>query len=64
MHRILTIHDDLPMPDKTVDNFEGLSGSRPTLIQREPIQPLDRHLDFLLSTKLPNKFFCAPLSRS
>jgi hypothetical protein len=34
---ILTIHDGHPMLDKTVDNFEGLSGSRPTLIQSQPI---------------------------
>ena len=40
------------MLDETVDNFEGLSGSRPTLIQSQPIQPLDRRLDVLLSPDL------------
>ena len=44
------------MLDETVDNFESLSSSRPTLIQREPIQPLDRRLDSLLSPKLPHEF--------
>jgi hypothetical protein len=44
------------MLDKAVDNFEGLSGSRSTLIEREPIQPLDRRFDVLLSPKLPHKF--------
>jgi hypothetical protein len=53
---ILTIHDRPLLLDKTVDNFEGLSGSRPTLIQREPIQPLNGRLDVLLSPKLPHKF--------
>ena len=56
MGRILTIHDSPPMSEKTMDNFEGLSGSRPTLIQRKPIQPLDRRFDVLYSPKLPNKF--------
>jgi hypothetical protein len=40
------------MPDKTVDNFKSLSGRCPTLIQGEPIQPLDGRLDVLLPPKL------------
>jgi len=55
-NRILTIHDRHLLLDKTVDNFEGLSGSCPTLIQREPIQPLDRRFDVLFSPELPHKF--------
>ena len=58
MERILTIHDGPPMLDETVDNFESLSGSRTTLIQSQPIQPLDRCFDILLSPKLPHKFLC------
>jgi hypothetical protein len=46
------------MLDETVDNFEGLGGSRPTLIQGQPIQPLVRRLDVPLSAKLSNKFLC------
>ena len=61
---IITIHDGHPMLDKTVDNFERLSRSYPTLVQGEPIQPLDRRLDILLSAKLSYKFLCASLSRS
>jgi hypothetical protein len=56
MGRILTIHDSPLMSDETVDNFEGLSGSRPTLIQGESIQPLDCRFDVLLSPKFPHKF--------
>jgi len=56
--QILTIHDGPPMLDETVDNFEGLSGGRQTLIVGQPIQPLDRRLDVPLSAKLPHKFLC------
>jgi hypothetical protein len=48
--------------DKTVDNLEGLSRSCMTLVQREPIQPLDRRFDVLLSPKLPHKFLCTSFS--
>jgi hypothetical protein len=44
------------MPDKTINNFEGLSGSRPTLVQCEPIQPLDGRLNIILSPELLHKF--------
>jgi hypothetical protein len=46
------------MLDETVDNFESLSGSRPALIQSQPVQPLDRIFDLLLSPKLPHEFLC------
>jgi hypothetical protein len=59
----LTVHDGPLMPNKTVNNFEGLSGSRPTLIQCEPIQPPDGRLDVILSKKLLHKFLCVPLSQ-
>ena len=57
-NRILTVHDRSLLLDKTADNFKGLSGSRPTLIQGQPIQPLDCCFDVLLSPKLPHKFLC------
>ena len=46
------------MPDKTVDNLEGLSGGCPSLVQGEPIQPLQGCLDIIFSPKLLDKFFC------
>src|SRR6266849_5710338 len=55
---ILTIHDVPPMADKTVDYFEGLSGSHPSLSLREPIQPLDHRLDVLLSQEFPHEVLC------
>ena len=58
MGKILTIHDDHPMLDKTVNNFEGLSGSYPTLVQSEPIQPLECYLDVILSPKVLHKLLC------
>jgi hypothetical protein len=61
--RTLTIHYRPPMSDKTVNNLEGLSRGRPALIQREPIQPLDRRLDVLLSPKLTHKFLCVLFSQ-
>ena len=56
MGRILTIHDSPLMSEKTVDNFEGLGGGRPTLVRSEPIQPLNRRFDVLLFPKFPRKF--------
>lgn len=32
-----TIHNNSPMPDKTVDNLESLSSGRPRLVQGKPI---------------------------
>jgi hypothetical protein len=61
--RKLTIHDGPPMSDKTVNNFEGLSSSRPTLVKREPIQSLDSRLDVLLSPKLTHKLLCVQFSQ-
>ena len=55
-NRLLTVHDRPLMLNKTVNNFERLSGSRPTLIQREPVQPLDRDFDVLLSPKFSHEF--------
>ena len=56
MGRILTINDSPLLLYKTVDNFEGLSGSRPTLVQSEPIQPLESRFDVLLLPEFPRKF--------
>jgi hypothetical protein len=61
--RTLTIHDGLPMSDKTVNNFERLSSSCPTLVQRESIQSLNRGLDLLLSPKLTHKLLYVQFSQ-
>ena len=61
--RFLTVHDGPPMLDKTVNNSEGLSGSRPTLVECEPIQPLGGRLDDIPSPQLLRKFFCTPFSQ-
>jgi hypothetical protein len=50
------------MPDKTIDNFKGLSGGRPSLIQGKPIQSLERRLDVILSPKLVHEFLCLEFS--
>jgi len=60
--KIITIHDVPPIPDKkTEDNFEGLSGSCPTLVRCEPIEPLEDRLDVILSPKLLYEIFCVAL---
>ena len=51
------------MTDKTVNYFEGLRGSRPTLTQCEPIQPLDGRLDVILSPQLLHEFLCVIFSQ-
>ena len=58
-----TIHDNSPMPDKTVDNLESLSSGRPRLVQGKPIQPLESCLDNVLSPRLLRKFLCVALSQ-
>jgi hypothetical protein len=41
---MLTVHHHPHILDKTINNFEGLRGSYPSLILGEPIQSLkDRH---------------------
>ncbi len=59
---LLTIHHHLHILDKTINDFKGLRRSYPSLILGESIQPLEYSLDFLLSEKLLNKFFCVVLS--
>jgi hypothetical protein len=58
-----TIHNNSPMPDKTVDNVESLSSGRPSLVQGEPIQPLESCLDGIPSPRLLRKFLCVALSQ-
>jgi hypothetical protein len=58
MCKIFTIHDVPPMPDNTIDNFEGLSGSCPTLVHCEPIQPLEDQLNVIPSSKLLRDVLC------
>ena len=60
---LITINNDPGIPDKTIDNFEGLSSGRPCLIQGESIQPLEGRLDVILSAKLLHKLLCVSLSQ-
>jgi hypothetical protein len=59
---LLTVHHHPHILDKTINNFEGLRSSYPSLILGEPIQPLEYCLDLVLSKKLFNNFFCVILS--
>jgi hypothetical protein len=60
--RLLTIHDDPHILDKTVDNLERLSSSSPSLINGESVQSMQDSLDFLLSDNFLYKFDCIALS--
>jgi hypothetical protein len=51
------------MSDKTVNNFESLRCSCPNLVQREPIQSLERRFDLILSSELLHKIFCVAFSQ-
>jgi hypothetical protein len=54
---LLTIHYYLHILDKTMDDLENLCHGLPSLVLRQSVQPLDHRLHFLLTSKLPNKFF-------
>ncbi len=60
---MLTVHEHPHILDQAVDNLEILSSSRPSLVMRESVQPLQDCLDFLLSENLLYKFDCVPLSK-
>ena len=62
-YNLLTIVNNPCIPDKTMDNFESLSRGRSSLVQGEPIQPLQGRINVILSTKLLHKFFCISLSQ-
>ena len=53
----LTVHHHPHILDKTINDFEGLRGSYPSLILGEPIQPLEYCFDLLLSNKFLKKKF-------
>ena len=58
---MLTIHDDPHIQDldETVDDFESLCCSSPSLILREPVQPLQDSFD----VSFPRKIHCTELSK-
>ena len=60
---LLTIDNNSRIPDKTVYDFESLSGGRTRLVQGQPIQPLEGRLDVILSPKFLNKCFCVVMSQ-
>ena len=56
---LLTVHHHSHILDETINDFEGLRGSYPSLILSEPIQPLKYRLDVLPPEKLLlDKRFC------
>jgi hypothetical protein len=59
---LLTVHDHphIQVLDETVDDFESLCCSSPSLILREPVQPMQDSPDVLLS--FPYKIHCTALS--
>ena len=57
-----TVHHYPHILDKTINDFEGLRGSYPSLILGEPIQPLKYCIDLLLSEKFLNKLSCVMTS--
>ncbi len=56
--RLLTVHDHVHILDETIDDFENLHGGHVSLILRESVQPLQYHLDFLLSKAFLSKSRC------
>ena len=53
------------IPEKAIDNLEGLRRSYPSLILSEPIQPLKYRLDVLAAKELLlDKRFCVTQSGS
>jgi hypothetical protein len=54
--RLLTLHDHLHILDKTVDDLESLDCGSLSLVVRESVEPLQDHLDFLLSQHFLHKF--------
>jgi len=57
-----TVHHHPHILDETINDFEGLCRSYPSLILGKPIQPLEYCLDLLLSEKFLNKFSYVVLS--
>ena len=56
---LLTVNHIPHIPEKTIDDVEGLRRSYPSLILSEPIQPLKHRLDVLPPEKLLfDKRFC------
>jgi hypothetical protein len=61
---ILTAHDNPPVLDKTINNFEGLRSSCPGLVESESVHALQDRFDLILSENVPYEFLCAALSES
>ena len=54
---LLTFNYHIHIFDKPVDDLEDLCYGLPSFVMRQPVQPLDHRLHFLLANKLPNNFF-------
>jgi hypothetical protein len=57
-----TVHDYLHIEDKTMYDLKRLCCSRPSLVLRESVQPLQYSLHLVLSQKLLYQFLCVTLS--
>jgi hypothetical protein len=60
---LLTTHYHLHILDKAKDDLENVCYGLPSLVLRQPAQPLDNRLHFLLANNFPNKFFFIHKSR-
>ena len=60
---LLTVHYHSYILDKAVDDLEGLRSGYPSLVQGEPVQPLEYRPDVLISEELLNKVFCIASSQ-
>jgi len=61
---LLTSHGLPHILDKAVNDPESLSGGIPSLVEREPVQPLQDRLDVLVSEEFfLQKFDCFTLSK-
>ena len=61
---MLTIYNKLHILSKTVDDMEGLHCNCPSFILRDPIQPLQRPLNLIISYKTSSNFLCVAFNPS
>jgi len=62
--RVLTVHKLLHILDESANDAESLSCGSPSLLLREPVQPLRDSLDVLVPEKILHKFDCVAMSKA
>ena len=60
--RLLTVHEHPHTLNEAVDDLEGLSCGRPSLIERESVQPLQDRLNVLFPKNFLYEFDCAVIN--